>query len=258
MERLKSLGSGLVLILLLVVTAVVAVIWPLIAQSLSFSGFGNLFGGATRPAITPAPIVIPIPEPIASQIQTNELVLTGFAAFAALLVIVVGSVVVAGLIITVLMRLGGKFTGQVAESEVYQANVVALENKEKEKLASKRGKQPAPHQPEDYIYGLDPISFSLIILFFVALLAVIMYVLLSPTGEINMFGQTFYSSLPIFLVLIGITIPVLAWKVRRSRLNAVAGKDNDPIPWDFIVVLILGLLIVGIGMGLMLFLNSSL
>ncbi len=246
MERLKSLGNGLIIIILLVGTAVVAVIWPLIVQSLNFSGFGTLFGGATRPAISPAPIVITIPEPVASMVGMNELVLQGFVAFAVLAAIVIGSVVVAGLIITVFMRLGGKFTGKVAESKDYQEHVAALDAKEKETLKAKREKQPEPHQPEGYVYGLDTISYSLIILFFVALLATLIYALGSPTGEFTLFGQTFYTSWPILLIFLGITIPLLAWRVRQSRLSAVADTDNDPIPWDFIAVLVLGLLVVGL------------
>lgn len=258
MERLKSLGSGLIIILLLIVTAVVAVVWPMIAQSLNFSGFGTLFGGATRPATSPAPIVITIPEPVASMVGMNELILSGIAAFAALLVIVVGSVVVAGLIITLLMRLGGKFTGQVGESKDYQEHIAALDAKEKETLKAKREKQPEPHQPEEYVYGLDTVSYSLIILFFVALFASLIYALGSPTGEFTLFGQTFYTGWPILLIFLVITIPLLAWRIRQSRLSAIADTDKDPIPWDFIAVLVLGLLVVGVGIGLMLFINRPL
>ena len=258
MERLKSLGNGLIIIILLVGTAVVAVIWPLIVQSLNLSGFSTLFGGATRPATSPAPIVITIPEPVASMVGMNELVLQGFVAFAVLAAIVIGSVVAAGLVITILMRLGGKFTGQVAESKDYQEHVAALETKEKETLKVKREKQPSPHQPEGYVYGLDKISYSLIILFFVALSAFLFYALISPSGAITLFGQTFYTGLPLLLIFLGITIPLLAWRVRQSRLSAVADTDNDPIPWDFIAVLVLGLLVVGVGLGLMLFINRPL
>jgi uncharacterized membrane protein YqjE len=256
LERLKSLGNGLIIIILLLVTAVVAVIWPLIAQSLNFAGFGSLFGGATRPPISPALIVITIPEPIASMVGTNELVLQGFIAFATLAAIVIGSVVAVGLGITILMRLGGKFTSKVAEDKEYQQHVAALEAKEKETLKAKREKNPEPRQPEGHVYGLDTISYSLLVLFFVTVFAVLVYVLAAPSGEFNLFGQTFNSMLPILVVLFIITIPLLAWRVRQSRLDAIADSDNNPIPWDTIAVWVLGLLVVGIGIGLMLYINS--
>ena len=254
-ERIKSLGNGLIIILLFLGTAVVAVIWPLIAQSLNFSGVGSLFGGATRPATSPAPIVIPLPEPVASTVGMSELILEGFAAFTALFVIVVSSVIIAGIIITVLMRLGDKFTAQVIDSEDYQAHVATLAEKEKEKTNAIRGKQPDPNKPDGYIYGLDPVSYSLVILFFVAVFAILVYSLVSATGEIVVFGQIFYSFVPILVVLFVITIPLLAWRVRRRRLDAIAEKDNNPAPWDFVAVLILGLSVVGLGIGLMLVLN---
>jgi len=254
-ERIKSLGNGLIIIVLLLGTAVVAVVWPLIVQSLNFDSVGSLFGGATRPSTETAPIVITIPEPVASMIGMNELVLQGFVAFAALAAIVIGSVVAVGIVITIFMRLGGKFTGKVAEDEEYQKHVIALEGKEKETLKAKRESAPDPHKPEGYVYGLDPVSFSLAVLFFVAALAALVYGLAAPTGEIMMFGQTFNTMLPILVILFVITIPLLAWKVRRSRLDAIAENDGAPIPWDFIAVLILGLLVVGVGIGLMIFIN---
>jgi MFS family permease len=258
LARIKSLGSWLIILLILMATAVMAVVWPLIAQSLNFSGLGSVFGGAARPATTMAPIVVPIPEPIASMVNTTQLVLAGWQAFAFLFAVVTVSVIGAGLVITLLMRLGGKFTGQVAASEDYQTSVASLESKNSEKLKAKRASQPEPNKPDGYVYGLDPISFSLLVLFFVALLATLVYGLVSPTGEIVLFGQTFYSGLPLIIALFIITIPLLALLARRKRLNAVADNDNAPIPWDFIAVLITGLLVVGVGLGLMLYINNPL
>lgn len=257
MERLKSLGSILILIIILIALAMVAVIWPTIVESLNFDGFGGFLGGSSRPATETAPIVIPIPEPIASQVGMNELVLQGFAAFAALAAIVIGSVVVFGLIITLLMKLGGKFTVEVAENEEYQKHVAALDAKEKETLKEKRENAPDPHKPEGYVYGLDSVSFSLLVLFFVGTIAALIYGLVAPDGEITMFGQTFNTMLPLLIILFVITIPLLAWRVRRRRLDAIAENDSAPIPWDFIAVLVTGLLVVGVGLGLMLFLNNS-
>jgi hypothetical protein len=258
LERLKSLGSILILILVLIVLALVAVIWPMIMESLDLGGMGvgSFLGGPTRPSTEQVPIVFPIPEPIASVVGMNELVLQGFVAFAALAAIVIGSVVVFGLIITLLMRLGGRFTTEVAESEDYQEHVAALETKEKETLKTRRESAPEPSKPEAHGYGLDPLSFSLLVLFFVAMLAALIYGLVSPTGEIILFGQTFNSMLPILLILFVITIPLLAWQARRNRLDAIAENDNASIPWDFIAVLITGLLVVGVGLGIMLYINN--
>ena len=252
MERIKSLGNWLIIILLLIGTAVVAVISPLITQSLNF---GSLLGGASRPTTSPAPIVITIPEPVAAMVNSTELILSGAAAFAFLLAVVVALVVGVGIVITIFMRLGDKFTRQVAESEDYQTHVAALGKKEKEKTKARREQQPAQNKPEDHVYGLDPVSFSLVVLFFVALFAVLIYALAVPTGEITILGQTFYSVLPILIALFVITIPLLAWRVRRSRLDAIAENDDAPAPWDFVVVLLLGLLVVGVGIGLMIFIN---
>jgi hypothetical protein len=262
LERLKSLGNWLIIIILLIGTAVVAAIWPFVTQNLNLGGAGSFFGGATRPAASLPPIVINIPEPVASWIGMNQLVLESalemFGAFFVILAIVVGLVIGTGLVITLLMRLGGKFTTEVKESKDYQEHISALEQKEKAALKGVREKNSPPNGPEDYIYGLDPISFSLMVLFFVAMLAMLVYALVSPSGEMTLFGQTFNSGWPLLLIFFIITLPFLFWLVRRSRLNAVADSDGAPIPWDFIAVLITGLLVVGVGIGLMLFLNRPL
>jgi hypothetical protein len=228
----------------------------MIVGSLNLGSIGSFLSGPTRPSTELTPIVFPIPEPIASAVGMNELVLQGFVAFAALAAIVIGSVVVFGLLITLLMRLGGRFTSEVAEDEEYQTHVANLEAKEKETLKAKRESAPDPSKPEEHVYGLDPLSFSLLVLFFVGTLAALIYGLVSPTGEITLFGQTFNSVLPILLILFIITIPLLAWRVRRSRLDAIVDNDNASIPWDFIAVLITGLLVVGVGLGIMLYINN--
>ncbi len=258
MERLKSLGSILILILVLAALALVTVIWPAVAESLNFDGFGSLFGGATRPPVEKVPLVIAVPEPVATLTNMNALPpMSGIVVFAVIAAIVVGSVVVFGLLITLFLKSGDKFTSRVAADEAYQKQVAALETREKDNLKTKREAAPAPNKPKGFVYGLDPLSFSLIILFFVALIAALIAAFSADNVEIVIGENVHYvSTLPLtILVLFVITIPVLAWRGRRSRLEAVAETDYASIPWDMIVVLITGLLVVGVGLGLMLLLN---
>jgi hypothetical protein len=167
---------------------------------------------------------------------------------------VVVTVFVTGLIITILMKLGDKFTTKIKASDEYQAHAAALEQKEKETLKTKREAHPEPTPSHNRPYTLDPLSFSLLILFFVAVFAILSYSLIAPTGEYMLFGATFYTGMPILVLFLVVTIPLLAWRVRRNRLDAVAETDYSPIPWDFIAVLVTGLLVVGVGVGLMLYL----
>jgi uncharacterized protein with PQ loop repeat len=49
---------------------------------------------------------------------------------------------------------------------------------------------------------------------------------------------------------------ILAWRIRPQQFTAINQTDNSGIPWDFIWVLISGLLVVGLGLSVTAYLNS--
>lgn len=258
MNRTESLRNWIVILVLLIATGVITAVWPLINAAFDISF--DLGLGSSRPPVETEPVVVPIPPPLAELLDTNEIVMTSagvFLAFIAFFVVVLVSVVVTGAIITFLIRMLDKSATAVAASEKYQQGVVALDKMTKEKIQQKRSQSPKPNEPRDYVYQLDPLSFSLIILLFVGSLATLVYSLLVTTGEFSLFGLTLDSRGAVMLLFMLLAIPILALLVRRRRLEAIPQKDYAPIPWDFIAVLITGLLIVGVGLGLMLWLSPS-
>jgi hypothetical protein len=52
-----------------------------------------------------------------------------------------------------------------------------------------------------------------------------------------------------------LTLLVIFWRVRPQRLEAAEASDSAGIPWDFIAILLTGLLIVGLGIGFIVYLN---
>jgi hypothetical protein len=60
----------------------------------------------------------------------------------------------------------------------------------------------------------------------------------------------------ITLILLAIALVVLILAYRSRRRRPAAAVDSSGIPWDTIAVLISGLLVVGIGIGVLLLLNS--
>ena len=49
---------------------------------------------------------------------------------------------------------------------------------------------------------------------------------------------------------------ILAWRIRPQNFKTIEQTDNSSIPWDFIWVLLSGLLVVGLGLSITAYLNS--
>lgn len=254
MNKMESVRNWLFILVILIATGIVTAVLPLLNLSMNLS----IGSGPARPPVEETALIIQVPAPLTGMLGT-QIVLSSLQAvgvFVGLLVLAAGSIVVVGLILSLLIRLLSKSVTAVAGSEKYQASVASLDKKEQEKLKTYRENGAKPNTPEQFAYHMDPVSVSLIALFFVGIIGTLTYSVLFPTGEYTLFGQTFNSSLPILIILFVITVALLAWRLRRQQLLAVAQKDYAPIPWDFIAVLIAGLLIVGIGLGLMLYINT--
>ncbi len=246
MNRTESLRNWLIILALLLVTGVVTAVWPLFNISLNF-------GGPSRPATEQPVVTLPIPTFLAgalgSEIDVNVGLLLAVTA------VVIVSVAVVGVIVTAMVVGLNRSATAMAGSKTYQENVANLNKREQEKIKQAREAGIPPHAPGKHIYHLDPFSLSLIILLFVIAVGTLFYVIVFPEGSFTLFGITFASAWPIILILFAITIPLLFWRVRRHRLEAVLQKDNAPIPWDFFAVLITGLIVVGVGLGVVLFIN---
>lgn len=251
MNKTESVRNWLILLVILIATGLVTAVLPLLNLNLDLT----IGAGPTRPPVEESALVVPVPSLLAtafgSEIVLSRVQVVG--VFVGLIIFVLVSIVVVGFILSFLIRLLSNSATAVAADETYQTNAAALEKREQEKLKNLRESHAKPNSPEAYVYSLDAISLSLIILLFVGLIGTMIF---SEWGPLNLFGLTIDSRLSILIILFVLTIPLLAWRVRKQRLLAIAQEDNAPIPWDFIAVLVAGLLIVGVGLGLLLFINS--
>lgn len=64
------------------------------------------------------------------------------------------------------------------------------------------------------------------------------------------------SAVPVVGGLALTALLLLAWFIRPQSFAALDEADNAPIPWDFIVVLLSGLIVVGLGLAITAYLNS--
>jgi hypothetical protein len=50
---------------------------------------------------------------------------------------------------------------------------------------------------------------------------------------------------------------ILALRLRPSRLESIETAPAGAVPWDFITVVLTGILVVGLGIGFMILINSG-
>jgi hypothetical protein len=64
------------------------------------------------------------------------------------------------------------------------------------------------------------------------------------------------SAVPVVGGMVLTALLVLAWRIHPQKLNNIDQTDNGPIPWDFIWVFLSGLIVVGLGMAFVIYLNT--
>jgi uncharacterized membrane protein YeiB len=237
-----------VIIAILLFSGFVAAIWPLIAS----------FGGSSSGGITfePETIVITIPPlPIPGLDGGQVITLNGMVAFAIIAVLIIGAVFVVGLIFAGLNVLLSKQATKVNNSEKFQERNAALQQREKEKLAQKQeGRTAATSQQHDYSRWAV-VATSLAILMFAVFMGLLFAATLFPSGQIVEQDQIINIAGIIAGIFFLVTLFILLLRMNPRKLASIDETDRDGIPWDTIVIILLGVLVVGLGIGLVVFLN---
>jgi len=162
-----------------------------------------------------------------------------------------------GILIMVVNAFLSRQVTAVTESEAYQAQLAAFIQKENDQIGAIRSERGAKPIPEHNMPRWSAVATSLIILLFVAFGGMFVNGVLVPSGT-YMIGDTMVNSaVPVVGGFLFIAAVVLLWRMRPDRLEKVQETDDGPIPWDFIWVLVSGLLIVGLGLALVVYLNAG-
>lgn len=246
LSRSESWKMWLAIIAILLFFGFLAAIWPLT------SGFAGSSSGGIR--LEPETIVVTIP-PIPGLMEGRVIVLNGLVAFAIIAVLVIGSVVITGLILGGLNVLLSKQATKVNNSKKFQERNGTLQQREKEKLAQKQeGRNAAPSQQHDYSRWAV-VATSMAILMFAIFLGLLFSATLFPSGQITEQDQVINIAGVIAGAFFLVTLFILLLRMNPRRLAAVDETDRDGIPWDTIAIVLLGILVVGLGVGLVVFLN---
>ena len=100
------------------------------------------------------------------------------------------------------------------------------------------------------------VSNTLITLMFVGFGTMVVVRNFFPEGTTEVDGRIVNVTSPVFIVSAIIALIVLGIRLRPQRIEAIDATDSGKIPWDFIAVLITGLIMLGLGIGLMAYINA--
>lgn len=247
MSRTETWKAWLGILAILIFSGLMAAFWPTISENL-FSALGSMGGGGgmSVPAET---VTLPVPGVEGGVTLTSVQILLGLGF------IVVGVVVVTGIIMGIVNVIVSRWITNVETSETYQEGTAALEQRESAELTAKREAQPADTSQQNDYSRWSVIATSMAILFFAVVLGYLFGYTLFPSGQIANEEQIINITAIITGAFFLITLLYLLLRMDKERLNEINARANAGIPWDAFVVISLGALVLGLGIGLVIFLN---
>lgn len=214
-----------------------------------------LLGGSST---TPLPsevttVTITPPIPIAGR---DSFTIPSWQLMLGLAVLIPGLVIGAGLTLGIVAILISRFVNRTTGAPQYQQRSATLQKRHEERIATMRQTRPTSAAPESTWKRWSVITTSLVILMFVAFSALLIGSLLFPNSQIVRNDTIVNIVSAITLGALLLTLVVLVFTLRGDRLAQPDRSGTMPIPWDFIAVVLSGLIVVGLGIAVMAIVNA--
>lgn len=243
MKNKQSLITWLIIFAILVGSGILTIMLP------------TLFGGSSS---TPLPsetttVTIPLPVPIGGR---SEITLPSWQLMLGLALLIPALVIGAGLTLAILYILLSRLVANNTSSSNYQKKAAALQQRQNEKVVKLRETRPTSVAPESTWQRWSVITTAITILMFVAFLTLLFASVTFPSGQIVRNDAIVNIASVLVLLAVGIVLLGLVLWLRSDRINAINRTEAMAIPWDFIAVVISGLLVVGLGIGVIAILNA--
>ncbi|MCP4421146.1 MAG: hypothetical protein GY805_31430 [Chloroflexi bacterium] len=250
MNKSESWKTWLPLLGILVLFALVTAVWPTLSNALSLPSFGA--GSNTKIPYEAEPIHLEgmktvltfLPDTISPTVAV--LVVTSLTV---VLVVAVGG----GL--SILSKIVYNIRSNTMDGKEYQEHAKALDLRGKEQLKRMKDGRSTDPIPSHKMPRWSIISNVLITLMFIGFTTMVLVRNFFPEGTRIVDGRIVNVTSPVFLVFAVIAFIIMGIRLRSQKLDALDETDFDAIPWDFIIVLITGLIMLGLGIGVMAYLN---
>ena len=186
----------------------------------------------------------------------EPITLASWQVMLALAFLVPALVIGAGLTLALVYILLSRIVSRTKGSREYQQNAATLDNRQKERISKMRETRPTSVAPATTWRRWAVITTALTILMFVGFGALLVASFVFPSWQIirqdtivNIVSLTAMASMLVALI-------VMAFTLRGDRLTAPDRSGAMPIPWDFVAVLLTGLLVVGLGLAVIAIVNT--
>lgn len=214
-----------------------------------------MLGGGSS---TPIPreqttVTIALPVPIGGQ---SEITLPSWQIMLGLAILVPGLVIGAGLTLGIVYIILSRLVARTTSSADYQKSAASLQKLESDRIAGMRQTRPTSAAPESTWRRWSVITTALSILLFVVFTTFLFATAIFPDRQIVRQSEIVNIVGILVLAALVIAIVIMAVWLRADRIAAFNRGDTLAIPWDFIAVVISGLLVVGLGIGVIAILNA--
>ncbi|RIK22613.1 MAG: hypothetical protein DCC51_04790 [Anaerolineae bacterium] len=214
----------------------------------------SLFGGNSS---TPLPreqtmVTIPLPVPVGGR---TEITLPSWQLMLGLAVLIPGLVIGAGLTLAIIYIIISRIVARTTSSADYQKKAAALEKRQTDVIADMRQTRPTSAAPETTWRRWSVITTTMAIIMFLAFLTLLLTGMIFPTGQIVRNGSIVNITFALVMIVSLIALTIMAIWLRSERIAALNNTESLAIPWDFIAIVMTGLLVVGLGIGVIAILN---
>ena len=242
MSNNQSLRNWVIIIAILLVSGLLTVIWPTMA--------GAIGGGSAAPVVPTEVEIIHLNLPTGDTMN-----LVAWQAMLILAAVVIGLVIAVGVGISILNRLLSSLVTNTAGNEDVQASLANLGAQEKAHLKEMREGRTTDPIPSHQMPRWSRLANGLIIMMFVLFFTMLVNSTFYPMGQVVKDGGLVSTTSRFLWGAVILTLAYFGWRMLPRRAAAPDQVDDNTIPWDFLVVLFMGLLVVGLGIGLAVYLN---
>lgn len=214
----------------------------------------SLFGGGspTQLPTETTTVTIPLPVPIGGR---SEITLPSWQLMLGLAILIPALVIGAGLMLGIVYIILSRIVAGTTSSTAYQQKQAALDKRQTERINQMRETRPTSAAPQSTWRRWSVITTALTILMFLSFVTLLFASLAFPTGQIIRNGAIVNISSVLVLIVAVLALAAMAMWLRSDRIAAVNRTESMAIPWDFIAVVVTGLLVVGLGIGIIAILN---
>lgn len=241
--RNRSLLTWAIIFAILVGSGILTILLPAL-----------LGGGAAEP-LPRTPSTVTITPPIAIGGNTS-FTLASWQVMLALAFLVPALVIGAGLTLGLVSILASRFITRAKSTPDYQQAAAAADKRSADRVSRMRETRPTSKAPESTWKRWAVITTALTVLMFVGFSALLIASFLFPSNQIvrqdNIVNITSLFAVGALLL----ALVVMALTLRGDRLTAPDRSGTMPIPWDFVVVVLTGLLVVGLGIAVIVIVNA--